>query len=881
MRLERSTARSVRAAWSRRARVWRRCLTIPRSVRRTRCAWPAFASASATGPGRSGGSCGGAEAWTSASPEPLLSHVQGLLPLRDEPDALSTFERLAERWPDRPAVLFGRGRLLQRDGRRGEALALIERALSGSPGAWPYHQARLKLLLTERPAEVDAALDRIAEIWPHGAQRYAAAVSVRLSRGALDEALADIAKQIAAAPNAVPPRMQEARLLGRLGRTAEAERRLRGLVAERPDAPAPHLALVDRLSTDGRLDEALTLLLGPSPPALPRTREVRARLWPILARLDRLDALREEVEGTPFDALPPAGAIVRATQALQGRADDLAVMMLERAIRGSPAPDPAITKRLLTLISAHMPTNEIEKRIAALGSHLPPAVACRVRARALERAGEAEAALRALRRLPTAERREGDVAMIGRLLHGRHRRALALRYLSVHARAWPGLGRTVAILHAQQGNIAAAWERFAALDATLPAPARRQLELTLAVQTGRGSADAALLEEVERSGFASAIQPILRQALAVGDIRLADEACERLLDHRGMRRSHWSISVPGQLLSDLRLAETVLGTSGLAALCTGSLADLARAVKAQPKLYAPAAMLVSRIGPSGRRAGNEGSGDTGEAGGECRSGGSPRDGNDADRPTTDPPSAPSRPIPLHVYQYWNDDPPPEAVAALVESWASAPGVGHTFLNRRSTLEWLAGIGPDWTRAFRMANNPAEEADFLRLVVLWRLGGVWADADDCLLGDVTRLTAGGGLVVFQEPMGNTIANNVLAACPRHPVLAYAAETAKADLLSRSNESTWQKTGPGLLTRAVAQFAARSILEGGSNGRTGTLPFDITIHPQSALRREVGIHTRLPHKADAAYWNAKREADPGYGALLDRVVEWWRDKGTRCI
>ena len=707
---------------------------------------------------------------------------------------------------------------------------------------------------------------------------------MHLSRGALDEALADITKQIAAAPNAVPPRVQEARLLGRLGRTAEAERRLCGLVAERPAAPAARIALVDRLEADGRLEDALALLLGPSLPALPHTGELRARLWPLLARLGHVDALRMDVERTSPDALPPAGAIVRATQALQGRADKLAVALLERVIEDRSVPDPPIMDRLLTLASAHVPTEEIEERIATLGSHLPPTVAHRVRARALERAGEAEAALQVLRRIPTAERLEGDVAMVGRLLNDRHRRRLALRYLSVHARAWPGLGRTIATLYAQQGNDAAAWERFGALDATaITAPARRQLELSLAVQTGRGGADAALLEEVERSRFAGAFQPILRRALARGDLALADQARERFLDHQGTQRSHWSVSLPGQLLGDLRIAETVLGTDELAALRTGSLTDLARAVIAHPKLYAPAAMLIDRIGPSGR-AGNDWPSHGADAGRVNGIDGNSQDGKDGDRAATGspaaPPSVPPQPNPPHVHQYWNDDPPPHAVATLVESWSSVPRVGHALLNRCSALRWLREGGPDWARAFRMANNPAEEADFLRLCILSRIGGVWADADDQLLGDIGRLTAGGGLVVFQEPMGHAIGNNVIAAAPDHPALAYAARSARDDLLGRSNESTWQKTGPGLLTRAVAQFAARSILRGGTNGRTGTLPFNITIHPQSALRREVGIHTRLPHKADATYWNATREADPGYGVLFDRVIERWRDKGTRC-
>ena len=58
--------------------------------------------------------------------------------------------------------------------------------------------------------------------------------------------------------------MQEAHLLGRPGRTGEAGRSLRQLVAERPAAPAPRIALVDRLEADGRLEESLALLLGSS-----------------------------------------------------------------------------------------------------------------------------------------------------------------------------------------------------------------------------------------------------------------------------------------------------------------------------------------------------------------------------------------------------------------------------------------------------------------------------------------------------------------------------------------------------------------------------------------------------------------------------------------
>lgn len=850
----------------------------------------------------------GADAWSEASPDPLLAHVHALLGARNEAAAMSALARLAERHPDHPAVLFGRAKLAQSDRGRIEALELIEAALATAPRMWPLHQARLELLLTERLADADAALTRIAELWPKNANRHAmAAAEVHFARGKLAEAidaagtvhpptvaslrlqasalarsgrladalrvldeltiqapaqghaarvrllieagrlenaLAALRRQIAAAPDPSGLRAQEARLLGRLGRFREAEELLREELAKRPN-DALRIALADRLEADGRPHEALDLLTD-----LATTKEVCAKRWPLLAQLGRNDALEAEAERTRARDIPPARAIVRTTRILSRTGSDrLAIALLDRSLENEAAAgaDPALLDHLLAQSSRFMPIEEIGKRIATMDAHLPKAIGYRLLAKAFDRAGEAEEALRTWRRIATAERTEADVTAIARLLNDRHARAVALRYLSVHARTWPGLERMVITLHAQHGNMAAGRARLNA--SGLDDATRRRAELQLSVQEGRAVGDAALLNEVDGGSLPFMLQPILRQALTHGDVRTVEAARERFPGGQDGQRAHWGSSLPGQLLADLKATEATLGEAGLAALRSGPLRDLARSVVAHPRLYALAAMLIARIGPSGDFA----------------------DVTRADRANTRPT------IPLLVHQYWNDDPPPAAVAALVESWAGVPDVEHMLWNRRSALRWLREIGSAWEQAFRMANNPAEEADFLRLCILWRVGGVWADADDRLLGSIDRLTEGGGLIAWQEPLGFAIGNNVLVSRAEHLVLAYATETARRDLLARSNESTWQKTGPGLLTRAVAQYAARSIVAGDPSQARGALR-DVTIHPQPALRREVGIHTRLPHKAGEGYWNARRSADPGYGALLDRAIAMCPDRTT---
>ncbi|MBH0236202.1 tetratricopeptide repeat protein [Methylobrevis albus] len=209
------------------------------------------------------------------------------------------------------------------------------------------------------------------------------------------------------------------------------------------------------------------------------------------------------------------------------------------------------------------------------------------------------------------------------------------------------------------------------------------------------------------------------------------------------------------------------------------------------------------------------------------------------------------PVPRKIVQYWNDPVPPAEIAAIMRSWEAAAGFAYHCFDRARALGFLRErLGIDWAKALKHAVSPAEESDYFRLCYLMLEGGLYADCDDWLTGDAEALAGGSpGLTVMLEPRG-TIGNNLIVAAPRHPVLVWAAAAARRALLERHNDSTWTKTGPGLLTRAVAHYLTRS-------DAAGTPP-DVAIPHRWQLAAHVSFHVPLPYKRSRGYWNRQSMA-----------------------
>ncbi|MFN3525536.1 MAG: hypothetical protein ACK4YU_05555, partial [Paracoccus sp. (in: a-proteobacteria)] len=204
-------------------------------------------------------------------------------------------------------------------------------------------------------------------------------------------------------------------------------------------------------------------------------------------------------------------------------------------------------------------------------------------------------------------------------------------------------------------------------------------------------------------------------------------------------------------------------------------------------------------------------------------------------------------VPRRIVQYWDSPALPDDVAPIVASWASLPGYDHLRLDRPAARVFLRDrLGASCVQAFDLARSATEESDFLRLCLLTVGGGIYADCDDWRSGDPgVFLARSRGLLLLREPSG-ALANNFVAAPPRHPALIRAVVMARRAMVERHNDSTWSKTGPGLMTRAVAWYlddcAARGVAPA------------LTVLPQFMAGLLFDPHVPLRYKRTARYWRA---------------------------
>jgi len=167
----------------------------------------------------------------------------------------------------------------------------------------------------------------------------------------------------------------------------------------------------------------------------------------------------------------------------------------------------------------------------------------------------------------------------------------------------------------------------------------------------------------------------------------------------------------------------------------------------------------------------------------------------------------SRPaIPRHIVQYWDEADPPPDIAAMMAGWrAMHPDFTHQRFDLVQAGNYLREHHPpEAVRAYARCRLPAQKADIFRLAYLAREGGIYIDADDRCLANLSPLLEGGHvLVAWQEHFG-TLGNNFLAAAPGHPVLRRASLLACAAVNRGDQDIPWMSTGPGLLTRAFAHW-----------------------------------------------------------------------------
>jgi mannosyltransferase OCH1-like enzyme len=206
-------------------------------------------------------------------------------------------------------------------------------------------------------------------------------------------------------------------------------------------------------------------------------------------------------------------------------------------------------------------------------------------------------------------------------------------------------------------------------------------------------------------------------------------------------------------------------------------------------------------------------------------------------------------IPMRITQYWDAPAVPEDVLSLSESWRTCnPEWEYRRFDTKSALLYLRSyFSPQVSTAFQRAEDATTKADILRLAVLVRDGGVWADMDDrCLQPLAPFFRPGIEALFWQEPSGH-IGNNFIATRPKHPVLRKALVLAINALNRGDRDKVWMLTGPGLLTRAFALVLAESGAAWRQQLET------VQVVDEFELWRQVAYHCQLSYKIQGRHWS----------------------------
>lgn len=466
----------------------------------------------------------------------------------------------------------------------------------------------------------------------------------------------------------------------------------------------------------------------------------------------------------------------------------------------------------------------------AIAERMPAVAEREFRARVARMRLGPDACVDVLRATKTSKRTPAAAAYLGEALVAAGRSKLAARYLRRCQRRWPrspaiGTRLVQAYLKSGQPDDARAFLRSVGRD--YGARTFEAMALNLALFTGDVHDGYEILSaQVAKGSRRKGDVALLRVLVTLERLEEADEIVSAIRTEKGQpvrTASHFGVMHLGALLNELHLYRR------LSSRQDGQQPDPTEIAN---QFFAAKQVL---------------------------------DGWEAANPWTSQAEGTTTSIPKRIFQYWDEEEIPPAVLGVMESWRSVPAWQYQCLDRRGAMDWLGStFGVDHARAFKLANHAAEESDFLRLCLLYEHGGIYADADDKLVGSLSDLVSSGpGMILFRSVSLGSVDNNLICAPAKHPLLGKAIELSMSALLRRDNDSTWSKTGPGLLARA----AALHIAEDPEAARS-----DLSLVPGTHMHRHVHPHVQLPYKTTPKYWDANSaEVDQTVRDALQRIAD----------
>jgi inositol phosphorylceramide mannosyltransferase catalytic subunit len=163
-------------------------------------------------------------------------------------------------------------------------------------------------------------------------------------------------------------------------------------------------------------------------------------------------------------------------------------------------------------------------------------------------------------------------------------------------------------------------------------------------------------------------------------------------------------------------------------------------------------------------------------------------------------------IPKKIHMIWLGCEPPTFCLKMFESWKKFHPDWEVKLWRESDIDAFQLKN---RKAYDAAKNLAEKSDIARYEILYRIGGLYVDADfECLhsfdyLHKMCKFYAGLGL----DYDDSFLYNGLIGAAPKHPILRKCIALIHPGPGDNNPDRIQYDTGPGLITRGFFAAAAK--------------------------------------------------------------------------
>jgi mannosyltransferase OCH1-like enzyme len=219
------------------------------------------------------------------------------------------------------------------------------------------------------------------------------------------------------------------------------------------------------------------------------------------------------------------------------------------------------------------------------------------------------------------------------------------------------------------------------------------------------------------------------------------------------------------------------------------------------------------------------------------------------------PVPPSNHIPRTVHQFWDTGTPPAPVEALMTTWRTLnPDWAYTLWSHRAALEFIElNYGSRLRDAFLQCAFAAMQADVARYAILYKVGGVYADADLSCLKPMDEVLAANALAMTFQGWNGAWRNDLMALAAGHPMMAEILEKVVANIEVRSSNNLWLVTGPGATTPIIEKHQALP------TSNLQTFRFD------EMKSKVIGFHHSLDYRLEGRHWSEAQQRTSIYRDL----------------